>query len=266
MNKTLVAIFDNEDAAFGGLTALKELHRNGDITLYDSAVLAKNALGEARLVKAPDDAPTGTFLGMSIGALLGALGGPIGLAVGTATGTLVGATTDVVRDSVDYGFVEQVREMMTPGRVAVVADVEETWVTPVDLAIREKDGIVFRRLRHEVVEDQLAREHAEFEEELRQLKKDLATATGAAEEKIRSRIAAVERSLNESRAQAAARAKKLAAEWAAKREAMEKQLKDANMRERARIKDQMDKAKQDFETRTGKLRQAQQLVVEAIRR
>jgi hypothetical protein len=149
--------------------------------------------------------------------------------------------------------------------VAIVADVEETWVTPVDLTISEQGGIVFRRLRHEVVEDQLAREHAEFEEELKELKKDLATATGDAKTKIQARIASVERSLNEARAVAASRAKKIAAEWAAKREAMEKQLKDANMRERARIKDQMDKAKHEFEVRNAKLRQAQELVVEAFR-
>jgi len=187
------------------------------------------------------------------------------MAVGAATGTLVGVTTDVFRDSVDFGFVEQVREAMTPGKVAVVADIEETWVTPVDLTLTEQGGIVFRRLRHEVVEDQLAREHAEFEEELKELKKDLATATSDAKARIQARIASVERSIDETRAQAAARAKKLTAEWAAKREAMEKQLKDTSMRERARIKDQMDKAKQEFEIRTGKLRQAQELVVGAIR-
>lgn len=265
MNKTLVAIFDTEDAAFNGLTALKELHRNGDITLYDSAVIAKGSIGEAHIVKAPDDAPTGTFLGMFMGALVGALGGPVGLAVGTAAGTLVGATTDVFRDTVDYTFVDEVREAMSPGKVAIVADIEETWVTPVDLTITERGGIVFRRLRHEVVEDQLAREHAEFEEELKELKKDLATAKDEAKANIQARIASIERSLNETRAQASARAKKLTAEWAAKRETMEKQLKDANIRERARIKDQMDKAKHEFETRTGKLRQAQQLIAEAVR-
>ncbi|HTQ11229.1 MAG TPA: DUF1269 domain-containing protein [Fimbriimonadaceae bacterium] len=265
MNKTLVAIFDSEDAAFGGLTALKELHRNGDITLYNSAVLAKSAVGEACLVKAPDDAPTGTFLGMFVGALLGALAGPIGLAVGAMGGTLVGATSDLVRDNLDYGFVEQIREAMTPGKVAVVADIEETWVTPVDLTITERGGIVFRRLRHEVMEEQLAREHAEFEAEMKELKKDFATATGEAKTKVQARISSVEKSLNETRAQAAARAKRLATEWTAKREAMEKQLKDANIRERARIKDQMDKAKQEFEARTAKLRQAQQLVAEAFK-
>lgn len=265
MNKTLVAIFDSEDAAFIGLTALKELHRNGDITLYDTAVISKNTLGQTRIVKTPDDSPTGTFLGMFIGALVGVLGGPIGLAVGAAAGTLVGATTDLVRDTVDLDFVEQVREALASGKVAIVADVEETWVTPVDLTITEKGGIVFRRLRHEVVEDQLAREHAEFEEEIKELKKDLATATSDAKAQIQARIALVENSLNETRAQAAARAGKLTAEWLAKREAMENQLKDANLRQRARIKDQMDKAKHEYETRTAKLRQAQQLVVEAFR-
>lgn len=158
MNKTLVAIFGTEEAAFNGLSGLKDLHRNGDITLYDSAVIAKNTLGEIRVVKAPDDAPTGTFLGMFVGTLVGALGGPVGVAIGATTGTVAGATADLVRDSVDYSFVEEVSEALLPGMVAVVADVEETWVTPVDLTISEKGGVVFRRLRHEVVEDQLARE------------------------------------------------------------------------------------------------------------
>lgn len=216
-------------------------------------------------ISAFEDNPTGTFLGMFLGALVGVLGGPIGVAVGASAGTLVGASADLLRESVDFTFVEQVREAMLPGTVAVVADVEETWVTPVDLTIMERGGIVFRRLRYEVVEDQLAREHEEFEEELRELKKDLATATDETKAKIQARITAVERSLNENRAKAIARAKKLAGEWTAKREAMEQQMKDANMRQRARIKDQMDKAKHEYETRSAKLRQAQQLVGEALR-
>src|SRR5579885_436497 len=120
MNKTLVAIFDNEGAAFNGLTALKDLHRNGDITLYDAAVISKTPQGQARVLQAPDEAPTGTFLGMFTGALLGIIGGPIGMALGASAGTLVGATADVVKDNVDYNFVEQVHEAMTPGKVAVI--------------------------------------------------------------------------------------------------------------------------------------------------
>ena len=42
MNKMLVAVFDREAAAFEGLSALKILHRDGDVTLYSSAVIAKD--------------------------------------------------------------------------------------------------------------------------------------------------------------------------------------------------------------------------------
>ena len=265
MNKTLVAIFNSEDAAFEGLTALKELNRNGDITLYDSAVLASNKVGEATIVKGPENPLVGTFVGMFVGTLAGALAGPLGIPLGAAAGTLAGATGDAVKDTVDYNFVEQVRDEMAPGTVALIADIEETWVTPVNVAIAQIGGTVFRRLRHEIVEDQLAREHAEFEQELKELKAELATSTGNAKAQVQLRIASLEKSLAQNRALAQARAKKLESEWQAKRQAMEKQLHDANALRKARIKDQMEKAKQDYNARSAKLREAQKLVVEAFK-
>ena len=43
MNKMLVAVFDTEPAAYEGLNALTELHADGDITLYATAVLVKDS-------------------------------------------------------------------------------------------------------------------------------------------------------------------------------------------------------------------------------
>ena len=40
MEKMLVAVFDNETKAFESLSALKDLDKNGDITLYANAVSA----------------------------------------------------------------------------------------------------------------------------------------------------------------------------------------------------------------------------------
>ena len=45
MNKLLVAIFDTETAADAGLNALRNLHAAGDITLFATAVLARDATG-----------------------------------------------------------------------------------------------------------------------------------------------------------------------------------------------------------------------------
>ncbi len=46
MNKMIVAVFEHEAAAFDGLSALKDLHRDGDITLYSSTVIAKDKNGK----------------------------------------------------------------------------------------------------------------------------------------------------------------------------------------------------------------------------
>ena len=45
MNKILIAVFDSEKAAYEGVAGLKDLHRDGDISLYASSVIAKDAAG-----------------------------------------------------------------------------------------------------------------------------------------------------------------------------------------------------------------------------
>ena len=51
MNKLLVAVFDNESAADAGLNALRTLHAAGDITLYATGVLARDAKGVVSVKK-----------------------------------------------------------------------------------------------------------------------------------------------------------------------------------------------------------------------
>ena len=46
MDKILVAVFDSEKAAYDALSALKDLHMSGDISLYASSVVAKDAAGQ----------------------------------------------------------------------------------------------------------------------------------------------------------------------------------------------------------------------------
>jgi uncharacterized membrane protein len=54
MNKMLVAVFDTEPAAFEGLQALKDLHQDGDITLYATAVVVKDSTGAVSVKQSAD--------------------------------------------------------------------------------------------------------------------------------------------------------------------------------------------------------------------
>ena len=74
MNKMLIAVFDSETAAEAGLQALHKLHAAGDITLYVSGVLVRDAQGALSVKKTMDAGPVGMATGLAVGSLIGLLG------------------------------------------------------------------------------------------------------------------------------------------------------------------------------------------------
>ncbi|MBI4900728.1 MAG: DUF1269 domain-containing protein, partial [Actinobacteria bacterium] len=125
-------MFDTEATAFEGLTALKDLHHDGDITVYATSVIVKDNAGHVDVRQTADKGPLGTLIGVVTGGLVGLLGGPVGAAVGAYVGGLGGMTYDLFRTGVGIEFVDEVGGLLLPGKAAVIADVDETWVTPVN--------------------------------------------------------------------------------------------------------------------------------------
>jgi uncharacterized membrane protein len=281
MNKMLVAVFDTEPAAFEGLKALKELHEDGDITLYATAVLIKDSTGAVSVKQSADSGPLGTAVGMLSGSVTGllageagaaaglaagAIAGPLGAAVGFSLGALTGLMVDLSHSGVNVDFVDEVSKALLPGKAAVVAEVEEIWQTPVDTRLRKLGGLVFRRLRSEVVEDQLVRESAAFEAELQQLEDELAQATAEDKAELQKEIAAAKQKLEATRAAAEARQQQLKSEADAKIAAMREQMQQASERRKAQIEKRSAEVQADYAARSAKLEQARKLVKEALSR
>jgi uncharacterized membrane protein len=151
MNKLLVAVFDTEAAADAGLNALRALHTAGDITLYATGVLVRGADGTVSVRQTRGTGPIGTVSGLALGSLIGLLGGPAGVAIGAATGTVAGAIRDFWTAGVGLDFIEVALQHLKPGKVALVAEVEEEWVIPIDAALEAAGGQVFRRSRTEEI-------------------------------------------------------------------------------------------------------------------
>lgn len=264
MTKMLVAVFDTEPAAFEGQSALKELHAAGDITLYATAVIVKDAAGTVSVKQAADEGPIGTSLGLLTGSMIGLLAGPIGVAVGASTGALTGLLIDLGESGIGLDFVDEVSKTLSPGKVAVIAEVEETWVTPVDTKLGQLGGIVFRRQRSEVIEDQLAREAAEWDAELKQLKEEMKQANAETKAAVQQRIDATRKKLEATRAAAEARLEQTQHETDAKIETLHGQLQHASDRRKAHIEKRMAEVKADQAARSAKLEQARQLIKEAL--
>ncbi len=264
MNKMMGAVFSNETAAFEGLNALKDLHNNGDITLYATAVIVKDASGKVSTKQTADEGPVGTALGTLVGAMMGVLGGPVGLAAGAAAGSLTGLVFDLVKSGVDLQFVDDVSKALSPGKAAVLAHVEESWVAPVDTRIGKAGGTVFRRLRYEVVEDQLTRETAASKAAMAELREELAQAKAEDKAAIQKQIDDAKKKLQVIEDQTKARIDQAKREADAKIAALQGQLKKASDRQKAKIEKRSAEIKSDLEIRSAKLREAGRLAHEAL--
>ena len=126
-DKMIAVVFDNEKKAYEGSKALKDLHDEGSITLYASAVIAKDADEKVTVKQAADQGPLGTAVGLVTGSLIGLLGRPVGVAIGAYVGTVGGVLYDLAKVGVGEDFLDEVGQRLGPGKVAVVAEVWEEW-------------------------------------------------------------------------------------------------------------------------------------------
>lgn len=158
MDKMLVVVLPDEKSAYEARNALDALDHEGSIALYAAAVVAKDAAGRVSVRQEADEGPLGTTVGLLTGTLVGFIGGPAGAAIGGAVGAYGGGMFDLVRVGIGTDFVDEVSSSLRPGKVAVIAEIDEDWVTPVDSGMDALGGEVFRRARTEVVDDQISAE------------------------------------------------------------------------------------------------------------
>ncbi len=195
MERMLVVIFDNQDKAYEGSRALYQLDQEGSISIYAEAVISKKADGKLIVKQADGEFPIGVLGGTSLGSLLGLLGGPIGIGIGAATGAFAGAMADLHVSGVDGEFLDDVSKALKPGKSAVVADVSEEWVTPVDTRMEALGGTVHRTARSTVEHERIERQEATMRAELASLKAEHAKAQTERKKRLQSRIEQLEAKL-----------------------------------------------------------------------
>jgi len=188
MDRMLVVVFDSESKAYEGKRALQQLDGEGSISVYAYAVLAKHADGTTSLKQGDDLGPLGTLLGTSFGSLIGLLGGPAGAAIGAAAGLGAGSAADLDNARVGADFINDVAEVLSPNRVALVAEIEEDWTTPVDTRMEAIGGTVFRRSLSEVRDTVDNEEVAAMKADLAQMKAESAKAHADRKAKLQEKV------------------------------------------------------------------------------
>ena len=235
MERMLAVIFADNSKAYEGSRALKELDSEGSISIHAQAVITKNPDGMISIKQAGDEFPIRTVSGTAVGSLIGLLGGPIGFGVGAAAGTLVGALADVHRSGVNEDFLGEVSSLLTPGKWAVVSDISEEWMTPVDNRMETLGGEVFRCDREYVESEQRARDVANLRAEIAQLKAEQAQARADQKAKLQAKIDKLQQKLQAKLQEAKQRAEQRRKEAEAKIQALEKKAAEAKGEKKAAL-------------------------------
>jgi uncharacterized membrane protein len=225
MEKMMVIVFDNEKQAYAGAKALVELDAEGSIALHAEAIIQKNQDGTVSVKQAADDLPIRTIGGTAIGSLIGLLGGPVGLAIGFGTGAAAGMLADAYVAGVGDDFLNEVATLLVPGKCAVVADLSEEWVTPVDVRMEILGGVVIRREKQQYEDEMCARDIAALREEIAQLKAEHQKANSERKAKLQAKIDTLERKLQAKVDQAKQRSEHLKNETDAKIKALQNKVK-----------------------------------------
>ena len=254
MEKMLVVVFDNEAKAYEGARSLNQLDSEGSVTVHAEGVIKKNGDGTVSVLRSDGDFPVRTIGGTAIGALIGALGGPVGFGIGALAGSFAGMLGDVYAAGVNTDFGADVGAALTPGKCAVVADVSEEWVTPVDTAMEAAGGLVFRSLRSTIEDDLRVRDAAELRQEIGQLKAEHARASADRKAKLQATVDKLSAKLQTKLEQAQQRSEQIKAETEAKVQALQKRAAKAQGDTKKAFDDRVAQIRAEYEERSRRLK------------
>jgi uncharacterized membrane protein len=254
MEKMLVIVFDNEAKAYEGSRALLELDQEGSITVEAELVIKKNNDGTVTEKNPEGVFPVGIAGGTAIGALIGLLGGPVAAGVGAAIGGTAGVIGDFYVAGVNADFLSEVEGALTPGKCAIVAGVDEDWVTPVDVRMEALGGVVHRTVRQQFEDEVFARDEATLKADIKQAKAELAQAHKDRKARLQAKIDELDQKLQDKLDAAADRAEERKKELDARVDALQKKAAAAHAERKAAINRRITELKEEYKQADTNLR------------
>jgi uncharacterized membrane protein len=264
MDKVLVVVFDSESKAYEGSNAFQDLQNEGSINLYAKAVIARDANGQVLVKQEGDMGPVGTAVGLLTGSLIGLLGGPVGMVIGGTVGMYGGLIYDVAELGVGEDFLDEVGKSLLPGKTAVVAEVWEEWTQPVNTRMEALGGVVYRRTRGEALDEIIEKDIEATRADLAELEAEYQRETGEVKAEVQARIAATKAQLKAKQEGIQARLEASQKETEAKIKSLQEQTAKARGERKAKLEKRIAELKAEQQHRNELLKQAGELIKEAL--
>ena len=147
MSKFAAMVFRDEKSAYEGLHALEKLHAEGTLSVYGTNIIRRGTDGRISVLTRNGQGALGNGVGALVDGLIGLLSGlPTGTP-GLAVLAGAGAVHDFGHIGVSWDFVIEVELELAPGKVAVIAEISEERVAPLDARMGELGVKVVRGTR-----------------------------------------------------------------------------------------------------------------------
>jgi hypothetical protein len=180
----------------------------------------------------------------------------VGAGIGAAAGLLAGTIGDLTVAGVDADYVDNGSAALTPGKCAVVADISEDWITPVDDRMEALGGVVYRTSRKIVAHDQWDQDVASLRAEIDQLKIEHSQARAERKAKIKAKIAQLSAKLQAKRDHAKQRSEQIKNETEAKVHSLEKKAAKAQGEVKASLDARRNRIRADYQQSQAKMKHA----------
>ncbi len=186
------------------------------------------------------------------------------MAVGAYAGTLGGYLYDMDSAGVGVDFLAEAGTRLQPGKTAVVAEIEEEWVTPVDTRMEALGGVVSRGLLKDVRDELIKRDAEALKAEIAQLKAEHAQATEKAKIKLEAKIDADWARLQAMQDRAKTALETSRREMDAKIKSLQEQVNKAKGDAKAKFEARIAEVRSDYGRRADLLKKAWELTKQAL--
>jgi uncharacterized membrane protein len=263
MDKILVVVFENESKAYEGSRAFQDLHDEGSITLYAKAVIMRDN-ENVQMAQSSNLRPVGTAVGLLAGSLIGLFGGPVGLTIGVGAGTFGGFLYDLAELGLSQDFLEEVGQSLKPGKAAVVAEVWEDWILPVDTKMESLGGVVLRRARRDNLDPHVEWDITTFKAEIDELEAEYDRASDETKTKLQAKIDTARAKLQTTVCGIQARLEASQQETKAKIDSLQEQAAKARGERKAKLEKRIAELKAEHERRSEELKQKGEEIKETL--
>jgi hypothetical protein len=162
---------------------------------------------------------------------------------------------DLAQLGVSEDYLDEVGKSLLPGMAAVVAEVWEEWMLPVDSRMEALGGVVFRSTRMDIVDEQIERDNAALNADLDEMEAEYAQASAEAKKKLQLKIDATKAKMQASQNAMQARLEASQQETKAKIQSLQEQAAKAHGERKAKLEKRIAELKAEDKRRSDEFKQ-----------